>query len=154
MLIPWSSTIRTNLVSFILEDHLTIFLFGLAIFVTGFAIAAYILLGTRQRYYHLKSDQNPIIVDESIIEFYVNSYWKQLFPDREIPSRLTLQKNKISVTADLPYLPSDQQKPLLNRIKNDLDDTFTKLLGHRPEFSLFASFQAKPKELVNKTSKK
>ena len=143
-LIPWSSGIRTELIQFILEDYIALSLFGLAFVIIGAAIAAYILLNSRRHYYTVRSTSHPIHVDESIIEFYINSYWKQLFPDREIPSRITLKQNKISLTADLPYMPAAQQKPLLNRIKNDLDDTFTKLLGHHPEFSLFISFQEAP----------
>lgn len=144
MMIPWSSAVRTKLVQFIQNDALAISLFSFAFLIIGTALATYIIMNSKRRYYHIRSDKYTVKVNEAIIEQYVSSYWKQLFPNRDIPSHIVLKKNKIQITADLPYLPMDQQQNLLERIKADLETLFKQQLGAKSEFNLFASFQAKP----------
>lgn len=145
VMIPWSTPVRDSLVQFILEDALAISLFGFAFIVIGLAIASYILIGTKRRYYHIKSKGGATVVDEAVIQQYLDTYWKQLFPKHEIPCRLTLKNNKIHVSVDFPYLPAADQRPLLERVKNDLNKTFTKILGYQEEFYLSASFEPAPK---------
>lgn len=146
VMVPWSPGVRTDLVQFILDDSLAISLFGFTSIVVGLAIAINILLNTRRQYYHIRSDSNAIAVDETVIQQYLNTYWKQLFPNNDIPNRLTLKNNKIHITVDFPHLPLSQQQVLLERIKNDLSQTFANMLGYHSEFYLSASFQAEAKK--------
>jgi len=140
-MIPWSPDIRYSLVRFILEDALAISLFGFAFLIIGMAIAANILIGSRRRYYYVKSGQNVFQIDESIVFNYLNTYLEHLFPKKEIPCRLTLKKNKISITVDLPYIAEEKQKDLLDRIQSDLHELFKAKLGYQDEFYLTASFK-------------
>jgi hypothetical protein len=151
MMIPWFSGVRTDLIQFILEDSLTISLFGLGFLIIGLAIATNVILSMKRRHYYIRSDNRTVSVDETIIEEYLNSYWKQLFPDREIPCHLVLKKNVIYIHTDLPHLPNSQQKLLLDRIKTDLRNMFAKFLGYHREFHLYASFQS---EMKNKATEK
>ena len=144
-MIPWSAAIRTAFIQFILEDALALSLFGFGFILIGLAMVTHILQNSKRRYYYVRSDQS-VLVNETALEEYVNAYWKQLFPGRDIPSRLTLKKNKIQITAALPDLPFDQQKQLMEKIKNDLDDHFKQLLGPQSEFSLMASFPPRKSE--------
>lgn len=146
IMLPWSPVAQTDLISLIREDSLAIFLFGFAFLAVGIAIIAYVVIQSRKNYYHLKSGPRSISVDETVISDYVNTYWKDLFPKTYIPSRLFLKKNKIHITADLPYIPQSEQKELLERIKNELEDRFSSLLGYRDTFYLSASFQPKKNE--------
>ena len=145
IMIPWSEDTRTSLIQFILEDSLAISLFGFTIMVIGLAIAINILLGTRRRYYHITSHEAPADVDEAIVQQYLTSYWKQLFPGSDIPCRLTIKNNKFHISVDFPYLPLDEQKELLERIKRELRITFAKVLGYHEDFHLSATFQAAKK---------
>lgn len=143
ILIPWSVHVRTLLTQFIFEDYLAISLFGFAFFITGFAIFMNILLSTQRRYYRINSSRTTTTVDEAVIQEYLNTYWKQLFPENDIPCHLQLKNNKIHIAVDLPYLPIQEQKSLLERIRIDLIEIFSKVLGYREEFFLSASFQTK-----------
>lgn len=146
ILLPWSPGMRTNVIQFILENSVTIFLFGFGFMMIGIFIVINILLSARRQYYQIQSDTNPVLVDESLIQEYVNGYWKELFPEAEIPSRLTLKQNKIHVQADLPYLSEPQQEILLERIKKDLKDLFGRILGYQEPFYLSISFHAAGKQ--------
>lgn len=145
IMIPWSAGVRSDLIRFILEDSLTISLFGFAFVVIGLAIVINILLNSRRSYYHVKSGQSAITVDEAVIQQYLSLYWKQLFPQSEIPFKLNIKKNRIYLSADLPYQPIEEQRPLLERIRHDLRKLFSSHLGYDSEFSLSISFQKAPK---------
>lgn len=141
ILIPWSVGIRHALTQFIFEDSLAISLFGFTFFVIGLAIAINILLNTRKHYYRINSKNASTTVEEAVIEEYLASYWHKLFPQHEIPCQLALKDNKIHITVDFPYLPIQEQRPLLERVRKDLMAIFTKVLGYQDEFFLSASFQ-------------
>lgn len=141
--IPWSNNVRSLLTRFIYEDSLAISLFGFAFFFISLAMVINLLLHFRQRHYRINSSKATATVDEAVIQEYLNSYWKQLFPKNDIPCRLDMKDNKIHIAVDLPFLPIQEQKPLLERIRKDLIKIFAKVLGYSDEFFLSASFQPK-----------
>jgi hypothetical protein len=141
ILIPWSINVRTLLTKFIFEDAIAISLFGFTFFVIGLAIVIHILFNAQKKHYKISSLKGPTTVDEAVIQEYLETYWKQLFPKNDIPCQLALKDNKIHVAVDLPYLPIQEQRPLLEKIRKDLMDMFTKVLGYRDEFFLSATFQ-------------
>lgn len=148
IMIPWSPSVRTDLIQFILEDSIAIFLFGFGFIIIGLAIAINILQSSKRRYYYVRTGNNSVSIDETLIQEYLNSYWRSLFPQHDVPTRFTLKKNKIHVFADLPSLPVPQQKILVDRIKRDLNDIFSKILGYQNDFMLSISFQ-KEKEVAS-----
>jgi hypothetical protein len=143
ILIPWSINVRTLLTRFIFEDSIAISLFGFSFFIIGLAMFVHIMLNMQRRHYRISSLKGPATVDETLIQGYLNTYWKQLFPENDIPCHLQLKHNKIHIAVDLPYCPIQEQKPLLERIRKDLIGIFAKVLGYKEEFFLSASFQTK-----------
>src|SRR5581483_2426844 len=91
VLVPWLPSFRTDLIQFLLEDSIAIFLFGFCFIAIGFAIAVHLLLGVRKNCYYMKVSSNTVAIDESIIQHYLNTYWKELFPENDIPNRLVLK---------------------------------------------------------------
>lgn len=142
-ILPWSTAVRTDLVSLILENSLAMSLFGFGFLVIGGFILISLLLRLRKRYYYIRVDHHAITVDETIIQHYLEEYWKQKFPNREIPSRLILKRNKIKIVADLPYSPKEERKKSISVIQNDLRDLLEKILGYSHSFVLRLSFKAK-----------
>lgn len=142
ILIPWSIHVRTLLTRFIFEDYLAISLFGFVFFIIGVAMLINLLLNMKRRHYKIHSLKGTLTIDEAVIQEYLKTYWKQLFPDRDIPCHLQLKQNQIHIAVELPYLPLQKQKALLEGIRKDLTDIFAKILGYREEFFLLASFQA------------
>lgn len=144
ILIPWSSTIRQEVISLITDHSLTISLFGFSFIAIGIAVAVQILLASRRTYYQYKVDNNHVQIDESIIQRYLESYWQELFPNQIIPCHITVKGNKINVTADLPHVPDQQQEDLLIGIQQELGDIFGDFLGYRDEFHLAINFANEP----------
>lgn len=141
LFIPWIPKLWVKLTQLIIENKLAISLFGFIFLSVGAAILTYIITTSKQRYYRVRSGKSPIEVDEQLIQQYLDKYWKELFPDHEIPNHLQLKRNRIHLSVDLPFLPLPEQKPLLQRIESDLTELFEKVLGYRREFFISASFQ-------------
>lgn len=133
------------ILSFLAGNSLLLLLFGLAFLVIGAALALHILLSSRVKYVTLRSGQNAVLISKEVLESYLASYWKELFPNREIPCRLVIKKRKIEVIADLPYMPLEEQKVVLEKIDSDLNGLFRDILGYRDELDLSVSFQNEPK---------
>lgn len=148
VLIQASSNIRADVITFILEDHLFILISAIASLLIGAAIIFYVITGFGKRYHQIKSDKGSFYLDESLFEDYMKNYWKQLFPKQEVPNHVLVKKNKVQITADLPYVPENQQKALLARIDRDLKDIFHRLLGYKQEYVISISFQSEPLETV------
>lgn len=144
VLLPWSSDMRTRITQLLLEESWLVFLFGLGFIIIGTAIVTNLILSTKRRYYEIRSNHLVTKIDESLFQDYLSTYWKQLFPACEIPNQIILKNNKIHVAADLPYIPLEQQKTLLERIERDLNDIFNRILGMRYEYVISISFQSEP----------
>lgn len=145
ILFPWIPSIRTEVITILLEYSIAIFLFGLCFLTIGFAAFINILFSVNKHYYRFKIGTNPVEVDENLIQSYLNSYWNELFPNQTIPNRLILNKNRIHIIADLPYMQRQQQEVMLERIKHDLQKLLEDLLGYRYQFHFSASFQSENK---------
>ncbi len=144
LMIPWSSKVRGDIVQFILEDSFLIFLFGFGLVLIGIAIVVYVVISMKRQYFVIKSKNYSVIVNESVIQDYLETYWKELFPENDVPNQVVFVKNKIHITADLPYISFENQESLLKRIENDLAEIFLRLLGYREEYLISISFQEEP----------
>jgi|LakMenE18May11ns_1017448.scaffolds.fasta_scaffold9937142_3 hypothetical protein len=142
VIFSWFPAAKAAFIQFLIEDSYLLFLFGIAFIVIGMALMMNIISSGRRQYYHISSGQKSLTIDETVIQNYLNSYWKNLFPKAHVPSKLTLKKNKLYLTVDLPYIPPDQQKPVLERIEKDLSELLATTFGYKEPFYLTASFQA------------
>lgn len=147
IVIPWSMDVRAHLIQFIIEEGVAISLFGCAFFAIGVGIILNSVLNARRHSYVVKSGEHGFTVDEQVVQQYLDLYWKQLFPANDVPMQLFIKKHKIHIAIELPFLPLPEQKPLLERIKDDLAELFATKLGYYKEFSLAATFKAKPKQI-------
>lgn len=139
-ILPWSPAARTDLVQFILEDSYLIFLLGSVFILLGVLILINLWLNFKRRYYRLKSNNRSVIIDETIFQQYLDTYWSHLFPDTHIPSHVVVGPKKLKITADLPYVPVSEQKALLNRIQNDLEELFGNYVGYHRDYLISISF--------------
>jgi len=144
-MIPWSPEIRSNIIDFFLENTIAISLFGFGFFVIGLTMLVNFYLSSKRRYYHLKVGERSVAIDEVVIRQCLQSYWEQVFPNQDVPTRLLLRKNKIKVIADLPYVPKEERSTVLERIQNDLHEIFSKTLGYTQKFLLSITFQPESK---------
>src|SRR5690242_535734 len=99
LMLPWFPGVRMTLSTFIMEDSITIFLFGSCLLLIGIAFIAGTIWGSRRRYYRLKAGPYSVQISEAIFLDYLESYWKQIFPNAQIPCTVKLARNKIKITA-------------------------------------------------------
>lgn len=94
----------------------------------------------RGRSYSFKMKNNKVSMGKSLIQNYVEAYWKTLFPDTKlIPEVLIYHRNKIEVFAQLPDLKEEEQTQLLEKIENELGELFAEKLGYEKDFQLTIS---------------
>lgn len=142
LILPWSPSIRTELIQFFLEKSLPISLFGLGFLAIGIAILTQIILKIRHtNYYVIHSGINSVLVDEEILQKYLSSYWQQLFPSQDVSSHFVIKKNKIKVFAELPGIAPEEHDMLVKHIESDLSDIFNRILGYTNDFVLQVSFK-------------
>lgn len=133
--------IRITFASFILNNALLLFLFGLCLFVCGLALIIHTLLSCKRKYTIIRTGKNEVTVSEILIQEYLNAYWQKLFPGKSVSSHIIVKKHTIKIIADLPAIPYEDQKHILERIERDIQDLFRDTLGYREEIELAVSFQ-------------
>lgn len=144
--LPWTPFLQTAATQFILKNTLIFLFFGLGFILIGLSMIIYALINTRHRYIHIQTGAQAITIDENIIHHYLETYWKEHFPQSHIPFNLTLKKRSIQIVADLPPLRLSDQKAFLERIKHDFHELFTNTLGYPYDVHLFANFLEKGSE--------
>lgn len=140
IILPWSTGIRSDVIQFILENTLALSLFGFGFTIIGLIIAINVFLSFKKKYYYVKTGKQGVAVDELLVHHYLQSYWEQVFPNHEVPTRLIFKKNRIKITADLPYMPRDQQKVCVERVQTDLNDILKRILGYHDALTFSLSF--------------
>lgn len=145
VILPWSSSVQSLAISLILEHGLLIFLFGLSLLAIGIATTVNIILSSKRRYYHLKVNSQTVSVDTAVIHNYLHKYFKELYPEIDVPYQLKMKKNKLHITVDLPYSAQSEQEAILERIQTELRELFQHFLDYRQPFFLSASFKDLPR---------
>ncbi len=137
---PWVPAFRSSMISWLASGTWTIALVGIGLFALGVLMVAGVVVQSRRHFYHVRMGDRAVQVDESIIEGYLTQYWQTLFPGKEVNNRIRIKREKIYVSCDLPAVPFDQQKAILQRVDTDLSEIFSKVLDYRKEFWFTASF--------------
>lgn len=141
LILPWFPAMQQTLIQFILEDVLAFSLFGAVLVLVGVALILYLVFNARRRYYYVRTEALSIAVDETLFRQYIAQYCKKLFPEKEIPYRMQLKRGKLYISFDFPPYPLEEQKPFLEKIKNELQALFLEKLGYRDQLYLYAAFQ-------------
>lgn len=145
LILPWSSDLQHETTQFILEHTLILTLVGLGLASIGLFTLIYTLVATRHRVVSIRTGNLAVKVDEKVVHKYMEAYWKEKFPNEQIPIKLKFKKHSIQVTADLPHLPLDAQKEFLENVKYDFSDIFGRLLGYPHDVQFIAKFQKENK---------
>lgn len=145
VLTAWSPKIRDSLFEFAVKFEVFLSIFGLLLCLMGASLIAYSLLFSRRRYYYLRSGPQEVLVSEEIAREYVTKYFQKLFGVEDVPCDLKINRNKIHITANLPYIPEDEQYPLTQKIDAELRDLLSYKLGYKTQYFLSISFEGMPK---------
>lgn len=143
MIIPFSPYLRTEVVDFILSNTLALAILGFFFFAIGLGALIQLSQAARRHYFTLKRKAVDFDVSEKVILDYLSLYFRDLFPNTEVSSRVILKKNKVKIIADLPFFPKLEQESLVKKIEEDLVDILRELIGYPHELLLSISFNEK-----------
>jgi hypothetical protein len=89
----------------------------------------------RGQYYKVKMKCNHAEVDVSIIQDYIEKYWKDILPEQEAYLDVILHRDqKLEIIARMSNYSFEQHKMLLEKIERDLGTLLSKNLGYNKEF--------------------
>ncbi len=145
MLIPWLPTVRTEIVLFVLEKTMLLFVMGVALLIIGLAMIAYVRLSMGQRTFYVRKDSHPVEVQREVLQGVLNIYFKEMFPGMEIPHEAILHRNKVRLYLDFPYIIKEEQEPLTDRLYEELSALLDESLGCSKPLELSVSYNNKPR---------
>ena len=145
LILPRSVYFQTVWIRFITENAKLLTVFGSGLILLGIflIVRAYRMAGAHT--IEILINGRSVLLEENLVRQYLERYWKEHFPDDQIPMRLKIKKNAIRISARLPFMPSSEQQPFLDQVQTDLQDIFSRLLGYNGEIRLIAEFR--PEEI-------
>ena len=146
LILSWSPLFQERIFHFISENRLIFSLFGLGFALVGLSIIIYSSLQTGHRYVQIRTGDFSVNLDENVVKQYLETYWKDHFPQTQIPFSLTFKKHSLQIAAHFPSLPLEEQQKFLERVKKDFNDLFGRLLGYPYDVQLSASFSSENKK--------
>lgn len=138
--IPWSQAMRLLVLDFLQHNWIMLFLFGVGCLVVGVAILFNLSMSSRRRHYTVRTGPYLVSVDKDLVTSYLQEYFYGRYPKREIPCSVSIKSDRLQIAADLPKTPLEEQKSLLKKIENELQELFAARLGYSRPFRLFISF--------------
>lgn len=141
LLVLWFPGIREGVNQFMQENSISIFFLALTLIIIGVAVVAGVVYGTRRYSYSIAGGTKTI--HDSVFQDYLTSYWKKIFPKYDVPCSVKIKNNKVQITADLPYIPMEKQKGLLEQMEHDITEIFSRYLGYGAEYRFNVSFLEK-----------
>jgi hypothetical protein len=140
-LLPLSMAVRSGLLDFILNNTLGFTLFGLGFMAIGVLLCINLWVEFKKRYYYVSKGTHTVKVDETLVCQYLKTYWEQRYPQQEIPTRVTLKKNKIEISSTLPNIPEAEREALCIEVKNEVRELFNRVLDYSEDIALTISFK-------------
>jgi hypothetical protein len=120
-----------------------LYLIGGACFVVGASVLLACFFMNRRSVMHLKMGRGKVDIELPVIEESLQRLTQAFFPRHEVPVEVRLVKGQLYLAADLPYVPFDEQKPLLQNIEKKTMHLLAKSFGYCDEFTFSVSFADK-----------
>lgn len=139
-LLPWLPVVREGLNAFIVDNAIAIFFLGITLIVIGISSISAIIYGSKRQHYSIKAGAHQLTIQDTLFQDYLCSYWKKIFPKYDIPCSVKIKNNKVHITADLPYIPLEKQRNLIEQMQQDVTEMFTRYLGYKAEYRFSVSF--------------
>jgi hypothetical protein len=141
VILPSAPEFKHHIIDFLESNSALIQFSGILVATLGLILLISSFFVNRRDHYLVVYDKKGrIVIDEDILEQYVNSYFATLFPGTNYHVYSKIKDEKIHLVADLPSVPDESQKILLETIENDLNRLFSDKLGYKNDFYLSISF--------------
>lgn len=132
---PYTESFRYNLTYYLY--HYPEFFKLTGSMVMGFGLLLFIGFYRLNKRCFLTIETRPIttLVDEGIIQDWIQNYWKAKYPGKEIGVDIVVQKGVVlQIFLPLPEDCEKEGKEFLASLQSDLADQLFHLLGYRREF--------------------
>ncbi|MFZ4772816.1 MAG: hypothetical protein ACOYK9_02355 [Chlamydiia bacterium] len=108
---------------------------GACFLAYGLLLLILLLMGFRKVYLRVALKGSKVMIDHSIIQEYIQSYFKTLFPGQNPPLEVIFHpKQRLEILTKLPE--TADKELLLKRIENELGVLLARKLGYKEEFIL------------------
>ena len=143
--LPESEPLREKVVQFMSQGREILFAVGGILILLAVVMIYSILRRLKRRQASIRVGDRSVMVDESLITQYLNTYWEARYPNQKIPFTFAIKKTVIRVNADLPYISKEEQTAFLEETAKDLQEMFGRLIGTPHDVEFIASFAPPPK---------
>lgn len=144
--LPWLEYVREQIIWFIDNSSWMMSFLGIGFLAVGAAIIVYIVLSSKKRHYYLTKGVHSVAVEQKVINQYIEMLLRGLFPEQDVAHQLIIRKNKILITADLPYVPLKDQESFNERINEEIGKILSDKIGYSKQFNLCLSYSSDKKE--------
>lgn len=147
LLTVWFPAIRAGLSNFFSNYGILLTIFGTAFLFMGISIITYALIFAKRRYFYIRSGPLEVAISDDIGKEYISKYFQKLFGKPDIPCNFTVKRGKILISANLPYIPEEEQHSLTQKINSEISDLLSYKLGYKAPYHLSISFEGQPKHV-------
>jgi hypothetical protein len=147
LLTAWFPAIRDSLFHFVSHYGILLSILGGGFLFVGISIIVYALLFAKRRYFYIRSGSRAVSISEDVAKEYITKYFQKLFGKIEVPCNLAVKRGKLLFSANLPFIPEDEQHPLTQKINSELSDLLSYKLGYKADYNLSISFEGQPKNI-------
>lgn len=135
----YAEGLRAFLANLLYDKPLIFFSIGCFLVFFGVIMLIGFYFMNRRKYYQLKMETSKTSIDQSIIKEYVETYWKEVFPNYRGHIEVVIHpKQKLELITEMPARAGDDET-LLARIQNELGVLLARKLGYEKEFILTIS---------------
>lgn len=111
------------------------FSIGLSILCVTFLLLVGFYMFHRRRFLRIKMKADPIEVDQAIIIGYLQSYWKDNYPEKQVQTDVMISKTqKLEITAYIEPLTSSEQEAFLSRVEKEVGALLLDLFKYQKDF--------------------
>ncbi len=113
------------------------FTLGVSLVTTGSLLLVGLYLLNKKSYIKYKMDSNKTLIEESIVEEYIQTYFQELFPKFDTQLEVVIHGPKnLEVIANFPNMEEKDHDRLLHRVQNELGVLLARKLGYDKDFIL------------------
>lgn len=138
--LPWSAGLQLTLLHFFTSNWIVFSLMNLSLVVIGLSVLALLFSGIQRKTFHIRFGKKGLSIHRDVVQNYLETYWKRIFPHHEVPFRFVIKRQIIQIYADLPYTPENQQEVLMEKIQQDCNEIFFNVIGYQNDIDLSLSF--------------
>lgn len=139
-LIAFVPSLQEQLLSWLTNPQPWLTVAGAGIVLSGILVLFGATVFPRKGCMQLRMGDLSVDIEPALLNRYLEQYWRQVFPQGKVFSGVSIHRGRIAIEADLPPIPLEEQRRVLQRAELDLVELFDKVLAYHRDFTLSVSF--------------